>query len=175
MSPQGFMGLYDRAVAEESERRGKSMSRGSEDAQFPFEGWARDHAYPYRKEWLPVLRRCGSAAEVYFLRPFLERGGLVVHDDGSATAAPLTVRLQHAVKGYSVDVLVESPGFKLAIEVDGMAFHHRSKEKVAADYLRQRRIVARGYTVIRFTAAEAFDNAPECWRQIGAIFAARNP
>lgn len=144
----------------------------NEDGRFPFASWARGNAYPYQKAWLPFLERCGSAAEVFFLRPFLERAGIVV-DGNKVTLGSITVALQHQVKGYKADVLVTEGSYQLAIEVDGMAFHHRSREQVAADYLRQRRIVARGYTVIRFTAPEVFKDAGECWRQVDAILAAR--
>jgi very-short-patch-repair endonuclease len=162
-----------RAVDDTAPRPRAQLAHIGEDVQFPFEAWARGEAYPYRREWLPILTRCGSAAEVFFLRPFLERPDVAVHEDGSATAAGLTVSLQHQVHQYAVDVLVRAGSFALAIEIDGMAFHHRSKEQVAADYSRQRRIVARGYTVIRYTAAEVFGDAAECWRQIDVIVARR--
>lgn len=161
-----------RCADEEGAKRSSSLSRITEDAQFPFVSWARDSAYPYRKEWVPFLVKCGSAAEVYFLRPFLERPGCAIAV-GDAHAGGVVVMLQHQIKQYRTDVLVADDRTQLAIEVDGMAFHHRSREQVAADYLRQRRIVAQGYTVIRFTAPEVFKDATECWRQVDAILAAR--
>ena len=81
--------------------------------------------------------------------------------------------LQVRCAGFRIDAVVSDATTQLAVEIDGMAFHHRTKEQVAADYLRQRRIVVKGYTVIRFTAQEVFGDAAECWRQVRAILAAR--
>lgn len=161
-----------RCADEEGAKRSSTLSRISEDGRFPFESWARENGYPYRAAWVPFLTRCGSAAEVYFVRPFLEREGCQVRGI-TATLGPVSVTLQYEIKGYYADVLVTDGAFQLAIEVDGLAFHHRSREQITADYLRQRRIVARGYTVIRFTAPEVFKDAAECWRQVDAILAAR--
>jgi len=54
-----------------------------------------------------------------------------------------------------------------------MGFHHMKAEQVAADYVRERRLVLVGCTVIRFTAQEVFSNPHECWRQVDAILEAR--
>lgn len=158
-------------VSEGRTARG-GLTRVGDDKAFPFESWARDNAYPYQPAWLPALKLCGSVAEVFFLRPLLERDGVTV-EGKEIHCGPVRVTLQHDVKGYRVDVLIEDGTTRLAVEVDGLAFHHRSREQIAKDYLRQRRIVARGYTVIRFTFYEVSGDAAECWRQIDAILSIR--
>lgn len=149
------------------------LARLGEDDRFPFASWAREAGYPYDRRFTAIYARCGSAAEVYFLRPFLERDGCVLDSAGRAVAGDTTLTVQHSIGSYRADMLVTAGALALAIEIDGMAFHHRSAAQVANDYRRQRRIVARGYTLIRFTAAEAFHDAAECWRQVDAIIAAR--
>lgn len=133
-------------------------------SDFPFVSWASANRFTYPAEAEPSLRVCGSAAEAYFVRAFFTRTW-----SGERPA----LSLQVPCLGFRIDVVVTDARGALAIEIDGMAFHHRSREQVAADYLRERRIVARGYTVIRFTAPEVFGNADECWRQVEVILAAR--
>jgi very-short-patch-repair endonuclease len=131
---------------------------------FPFESWASANRFDYPADALSLLRLCGSAAEAYFVRAYTTR----------VWAGPRpALTLQVPCAGYRIDCVVRDDRGALAIEIDGMGFHHRSREQVADDYLRERRIVAKGYTVIRFTAQEAFRDAEECWRQVAVILAAR--
>jgi REase_MTES_1575 len=139
---------------------------------FPFASWAANNSFVYDSAALPLFRRCGSAAEAFFLRPFTRRPGFGVEGQ-AGVAPPLTLRLQVPCGQYLIDAVVTDGRSAIAIEVDGIAFHHRSGEQLAADYLRQRRMVLRGHTVIRFTAPEVFRNAVECWRQVDAILTAR--
>lgn len=141
--------------------------------QFPFVSWAASVRFAYPIEARPFLTACGSAAEAFLVRPFLCRTG-VVYDGAVARCGRDVLRLQEPAGRYRLDAVVRRGSFRLAIEVDGMAFHHRSREQVADDYLRQRRIVCMGYTVIRFTAQEAFADPEECWRQINAILEANS-
>lgn len=131
---------------------------------FPFESWASANRFTYPDDAAPLLRQCGSAAEAFFVRAYFTRSW---PGDRPALA------LQVPCLGFRIDAVVTAGRTALAIEVDGMGFHHRSRERVAADYLRERRIVAKGYTVIRFTAQEVFATADECWRQVDVILAAR--
>lgn len=121
----------------------------------------------------PVLLNCGSAAELNFVGEFAMRDGCGVLDHRALRCGATDVRLQHRVNGYRVDLMAERKGFMLAIEVDGMGWHHMTPEQVAADYLRERRLVLVGCSVVRFTAAEVFRDRQECWRQVDAILEAR--
>jgi very-short-patch-repair endonuclease len=145
----------------------------AERGRMPFFSWAAANRFPYTETSGRLYRQCGSAAEVYFLRPFAERDGLHVTDDGVGHVGDLSVALQVQCAKYRIDFVVSDPRTSLAIEIDGMAFHHRAKEQVAADYLRERRLVLKGHTVIRFTAQEVFADARECWRQVDAILSGR--
>lgn len=146
--------------------RGAYLVRAGEVMRddFPFESWASANRFIYPAEALDQLRLCGSAAEAFFVRAYHTREWSGVRP---------SLALQVPCLGFRIDAVVQDAKGGLAIEIDGMAFHHRSREQAASDYLRQRRIVARGYTVIRFTAQEVFADADECWRQIDVILAAR--
>lgn len=139
---------------------------------FPFQSWAASARFSYPAAALRFFRGCGSAAEAYFLRPFCLRPG-VAFGDGAITCDGITVRLQVPCGAYRTDAVVSDSQTALAVEIDGIAFHQRSPQQVASDYQRQRRIVAAGYTVVRFTAQECFANAESCWLELDAILAAR--
>jgi very-short-patch-repair endonuclease len=140
---------------------------------FPFLSWAQSNRFTFPPHARPFLARCGSAVEAYFARAFVQRADTRYVNDQTAIAGDFTLQLQVRVANYYIDAVVSDAANQIAVEIDGMGFHHRSKEQVAADYLRQRRIVLKGFTVIRFTAKEVLVSPEECWRQVEAILAAR--
>lgn len=146
---------------------------GNERPMFAFQSWAASVGFVYPEAALSLLRACGSAAEAYFVREFIVRDGVTFHGL-SADWQGDRLEIQVKARGYRMDAVVSRSDFRLAVEIDGMAFHHRSAKQVADDYLRQRRIVCQGYTVIRFTAPEVFGNAAECWRQVDLILEANS-
>lgn len=145
---------------------------GSHRPFFPFVEWAKANSFKYPPAAKELLRNCGSAAEAFFAQPFTLREG-VEYCDRRAFTKDWMLELQLPCARYYIDAAVSHGKMSLAIEIDGMGFHHKSKQQVAADYLRERRIVQQGYTVIRFTAQEVFSDPAECWRQVEAIFTAR--
>ncbi len=145
--------------------------------RFPFQSWAAANRFTYPEPAADFLSQCGSAAEAFFARAFTLREEVVYlpfpRSTIAATSGGFILELQMPCAHYVIDALVSTASMKLAIEIDGMAFHWKTREQVAADYLRERRLVLKGNTVIRFTAKEVMTRAPECWRQVEAIFAAR--
>lgn len=139
---------------------------------FPFSTWATSNRFEYPVEAKGFLSNAGSAAEAFFARPFVMRTGVQYVDRRAFTESRM-LELQVRCGAYSIDAVVSSGAFSLAVEIDGLGFHHKNKEQVAKDYVRERRIVLRGYTLIRFTAGEVFGNAIESWRQIEAILERR--
>lgn len=148
-----------------------AASMKGDEVFFPFKSWAAAQRFDYPSAATNFLSQCQSAAEAFFARPFVRRTGVEYPTLRMARADRWSLQLQVGVANYSVDFVARYGEHKLAIEIDGMAFHHRSREQVAQDYMRQRRIVLRGYPVIRFTAQEVFAGAEECWRQVEAIMA----
>ena len=140
---------------------------------FPFKAWATHNRFAYPLDAGQFLTHCGSAAEAFFARPFTQRANVAYPRDNVAVSGRLTLELQVRCAAYSIDAVVATQRESLAIEIDGMAWHHMSRDQVRADYLRERRLVLKGHTVIRFTAQEVFAGPDECWRQVEAIFASR--
>lgn len=145
--------------------------------KFPFRSWATANRFTYPEHATDFLAQCGSAAEAFFARAFILRDDVVYipfpRGTIAASVGQLILELQVPCTLYTIDALVSSAAMQLAIEVDGMAFHSKTREQVASDYLRERRLVLKGNTVIRFTAQEVMAKASECWRQVESIFAAR--
>mgnify|MGYP000854707669 FL=1 len=80
-----------------------------------------------------------------------------LHDSGLETifavrmrSAGVAVRFQQVVAGHPVDALI---GERLVVQLDGFAFHSTSADRTR-DVAHDRELVARGYTVLRFTYAE---------------------
>lgn len=138
---------------------------------FPFESWAREARFQVPEGSAPFFCRCASAAEAFFIRPFIARGVVFSEDRAVKDRTELAVAVP--CRRYFIDAVVTTGTFRLAIEIDGLAYHHRSRQQIAADYLRERRLVLAGYTVIRLTAPEVFASPEECWRQIDAILETR--
>lgn len=60
----------------------------------------------------------------------------------------------------------------LAIECDGHDFHDRTKQQAAYDRSRDRELLLRGVTTIRFTGSEIFHSAERCATEAVAVFSA---
>lgn len=52
------------------------------------------------------------------------------------------------------------------VECDGYDFHEKTKEQATRDKQRDRFLTKAGYTVIRFTGSEIWDNPQKCVREI---------
>lgn len=123
---------------------------------------------PVSDELLTVLARCGSGAEILFALPFAQQRG-VKATERAFVGPTITLTPQVTIARYSADWVAERGGYRLAIEVDGYEYHQATEDQVEADYLRQRRIVACGYAVVRFTARDVFRDATAAWRQVETI------
>jgi very-short-patch-repair endonuclease len=78
--------------------------------------------------------------------------------------SPELVLTQQAPVGhYRADFLLEirppaGDTKRLVVELDGHAFHERTKEQAAKDKARDRWMTGAGYTVMRFTGSEVWAN-----------------
>jgi len=80
-------------------------------------------------------------------------------------------RVETDIGTYYLDFLIlpkdkRIPKFKIAIELDGHDFHEKTKEQVAKDKKRERQIISKGYTVLRFTGSEIYNNPRACINEI---------
>lgn len=97
--------------------------------------------------------------------PFMERFVTRVYPQ-----MPLTIEHQDLIRGpqdYRVDFLVHlerlEPGkpttkVRFVVEIDGHDYHERTKEQAARDRLRDRMFTQAGYTVLRYTASEVYND-----------------
>lgn len=138
------------------------------NGNFPFFWWAVGARFQYPEAARHLFAKTGSAAEAFFLQPAASFPGVEFLPDRLAWNG-LEVIPQLAVARARIDFAVHKGRQRFAVEIDGREFHHRSNEQLDADYLRERRILSIGYTVVRFTAVESFRNPGECWRQLLAI------
>lgn len=85
---------------------------------------------------------------------------LVDHD-----SLPIEVLIQEPVlRGrYRVDLMLcPAHGPSVIIECDGHDFHERTKAQARRDRKRERRLIAAGYTVVRFTGSEIWAQPFTC-------------
>jgi very-short-patch-repair endonuclease len=52
------------------------------------------------------------------------------------------------------------------VECDGHDFHEKTKQQAQRDKQRERNLIAAGYTVIRFTGSEIYNNPYKCAKEI---------
>jgi hypothetical protein len=55
---------------------------------------------------------------------------------------------------------------RIDIEIDGHAFHEKTKEQVTRDKKRERWLIAHGSYVLRFSGSEIYNNPKKCWQEI---------
>lgn len=139
-----------------------------DEARFPFFWWAICNRFAFPEEARHLFARTGSGAEAFFLGAVVRSGPMELLGD-RVRIRGLEVIPQHGVAHARIDFAVHSPRRVLAVEIDGRAWHHRTNAQLDADYLRERRLTAAGYSVVRFTAVETFRDPDKCWGQVLAI------
>lgn len=93
----------------------------------------------------------------------------------------VTLRPQHKIEcapvTYSTDfaVLRDGTDLRIAIEIDGHDFHEKTRAQVAKDKARERAIIAKGYTVLRFTGTEIVRDTQKCVNEVVDILTKREP
>ena len=73
---------------------------------------------------------------------------------------------QYHLAGYELDFAI--PALKVCVEIDGHSYHS-SKGQRQRDAIRDRRLMALGWRVVRFTGTEVDRNPRECVRELEAI------
>ena len=75
------------------------------------------------------------------------------------------------IPDFTIPVLdIGTNNFKMfAIECDGHDFHEKTKEQVTRDRKRERELIEDGYTVIRFSGTEIYNDPFKCASQVFKI------
>lgn len=66
------------------------------------------------------------------------------------------------VVDFLIDFYYKEEHYLFVLECDGHDFHEKTKEQVRSDKERERNLLASGYTVIRFTGSEIYNDSFEC-------------
>jgi very-short-patch-repair endonuclease len=132
--------------------------------RFDFHAWAARERFEYPADAGAVLDRVGSPAEAHFVREAFQLPGTWFDGEQVIYLQGAAIRVQVPCGPYSIDAVVERDGTRLAIEIDGLAYHGRTQAQFEADYRRERYVLTSGYVVIRFTASETLSNPRACWR-----------
>jgi len=75
------------------------------------------------------------------------------------------------IPDFSIPVwnISKCEGKMFAVECDGHEFHEKTKEQVTHDKVRERELIAEGYTVIRFSGSEIYNSPFNCAREVFEI------
>jgi very-short-patch-repair endonuclease len=79
------------------------------------------------------------------------------------------IQPQYTIDQYRVDFLVEKGGKGWVIELDGHDFHEKTKDQASRDKRRDRFLIGKGYTVLRYTGSEVWANPDACAKEIFSL------
>lgn len=88
-------------------------------------------------------------------------------------------KVENYIHSYRVDICVNvcdlttMKHYDFVIECDGHEFHEKTKEQVRKDRQRERNLMYKGYTVIRFAGSEIYENPSSCAIEAWKIMRAR--
>lgn len=117
---------------------------------------------PKRSTFIEQLNICESPIEQVMLAMLLAVAG--------KSRAIIEVLPQYWIGPYRVDfAVVFGKGGRVVVECDGHDFHERTKEQAARDKQRDRDLALRGWTVLRFTGSEVWNDPASCAVQIADL------
>jgi very-short-patch-repair endonuclease len=124
----------------------------------------------YRYHFLIPLNFCESPAEkMLYLCLLGEQLYAAARICGTITVVPqLTIKIKGKEFRPDFTVTVSAAGkeLKAIIEVDGHEFHEKTKEQARKDRARERMFVKHGYTVLRFTGQEVYEDPFRCAEEV---------
>jgi very-short-patch-repair endonuclease len=77
----------------------------------------------------------------------------------------VVIEPQKQVGPYRVDFLIAD---QLVVEVDGYLYHRATRDQLIRDYTRDRYLASKGYTVMRFSGYEVWDDPWRCAHEVDA-------
>lgn len=126
-----------------------------------------------------IVEVCESPIEIGFLTELL----VIAFPSADAVRSAGTLRgglrlgelgmlfIQYPIYGFSLDFAIVGLNYKLDIELDGHEFHAKTKDQVARDYYRDRRLQADKWHVFRFTGREVYGDPVSCvWETLRAAY-----
>jgi very-short-patch-repair endonuclease len=125
-----------------------------------WQGWEEPSLSEFAQLWGRLERRQIQAKTAL-------TGRATLIDPSAVYALCFQLRIDGARLDFALVGLV-SPTW-ICIELDGHDFHERTKEQAAKDRARERDLTARGWTVVRFTGSEIYQDVSKCWSEVLAI------
>lgn len=124
-----------------------------------------------------LFGECESPVEESFFEALVASAddwSVVFHRDGSVQCVRLSIGTrtmlvfpQALLRPYRVDFLLfetETNGAFMVVEIDGHDFHDRTKAQASRDRERDRRLLSRGVSTVRFTGSDVHRDADACAR-----------
>jgi very-short-patch-repair endonuclease len=125
-----------------------------------------------------AFARCGSPIEELFLAYVVSNSNEVfTWERGSVGAwesCRTKIRQQHQLGDYRVDFTFESTEKRVVVELDGHDFHERTKEQATRDKSRDRALTEAGWSVLRFTGSEVWEDPFKSMAEVYSIVKGRN-
>jgi hypothetical protein len=145
---------------------------------------------------MQINRYRGAARRIFALKPALRRGDQTQNQstrralpsrfscatccasrgalhDGDHVHYPAATSFPFMPAGpYRVDFALQYEQIRVALEIDGFAFHS-SQASMLRDYQRARRLQLGGYVLVRVTAGEAMTMPRRCWKDALGILRVR--
>lgn len=127
----------------------------SRSGQAPLIGWLVGHGHSLPDDYVRVLLRCDSAAEVRFVLPIVTLSDWCTLGETGFTNGRTTIELQESVGPFTADFVIRDAelGRPVIIEVDGPT--HFTPQQLLHDADRDRYLTALGFDVRRVPAEHA--------------------
>lgn len=109
--------------------------------------------------------------DYYNLKGFGDEDGiLALAEKGGLNFNDLQVQfpIDLNIVDFYIELLLPIATISFAVEIDGHEYH-KTKEQRYHDYVRERKLQAKGIIVVRFTASEVFVNAEACVEELDII------
>lgn len=79
---------------------------------------------------------------------------------------PIEIGQATYIPDFLIECIYQGKTHWLAVECDGHEFHEKTKEQAARDKRRDRDMVKKGITVLRFTGSEIWKDTSKCMNEI---------
>jgi very-short-patch-repair endonuclease len=79
------------------------------------------------------------------------------------------LRPQYKVGAYRIDFAIIQKPIKIAIELDGFAYHDRDKEQFQRERKRQNFITSQGFKILRYTWSDVCDRFEDVYDEINEL------
>jgi very-short-patch-repair endonuclease len=165
-NPRGELRLVEEVFGEQL---GLAPTLLPDDVEKRLEWYKRRLSADYGREVRERIERYGVTSPIeqifmmewHFLR-LEERFGVKLTPQHETTVEGQTYRIDFAITKGGAPI-------KLAVELDGHAFHEKTPLQASKDKQRERALVREGFTILRFTGTEVVRNPRKCLNEVADV------